>query len=313
MTGLLYGLSAFLIILLIAYGRGKPPPDGPSATGSIAISPEIAPSASLSPLPANWQQYTLMLDGYRLPFINAKGERVFDLYKRPAPPAAAEQADKPKLALLVMGLAYDGELTQTAMSALPPEAGIAIRPEAPYLEKLYPMVVNDRRELWLHMPSVNQDASINEGLNALKTKTPTVNNMQSFHKNLGAMHYYAGIALSPASALPASAEDIAPIIDDLGARGIGLITPDETPSLSLIQSAANAKVPYVPAAINASTSPLPDSIRARLDDGLERARVVGGALVVFQELNQKTLETLKEWLSLNKDQFTMVPPSALAN
>lgn len=319
--GVLWGAVAFALLLGLAWNKGHnaPAPATPTAIGSLLLStddkatasrPSIMAPMPARPMPANWESNTEIVDGKRLPTVTAQGERVFDLYRRP--PAAAT-GGKPKIAFMAYGLGFDAEATRAALAAMAPETGLAIMPNAPYADRLQQLVRGERREVWVHLPSENRNASINEGGHALRTNTPPQGNIAYLNEALNAMRDYTGVTFSAGSALTASPNDMAPLIAALGARGLGIATANVMPALDQMKAAEAAKAPYLATAIDATASPMPDAIRARLDNALAGAQNGGSAFVIITRVNDRTLAVINEWISLHRNAFSLVPPSALTD
>lgn len=316
MGGAVWGFVAFAVLLGLAWHKGSdaPVPAAASATGSLLLeNANAAPSGNapariaMTPLPASWATNTEIVEGHRVPFINAQQQHVFDLYKRPA----AAAVEKPRLAIMAYGIGFDAETTKNAISVLPPEAGIALMPSAPYAERVKGLVRSERRELWVNIPSENLDDSVNEGAATLKTNTPPRGNISYLYNALGDLQDYTGVALSPNSKLAATYNDMLPIIEELALRGLGLVSANNVPALDQMQAAGNTKLPYLASAIDVSAPPVPDAIRAQLDSALSSAQSSGNAFVVLSNINPRILNVLQEWLTLHRSEFVLVPPSAL--
>ncbi len=309
--GVIWGFVAFVLLLGLAWNKGRqiPAPPTPSAMGSLLLEGGAMPAQPPTrALPVNWEENTQLVDGKRVPFINAKGERVFDLYKRAVAPS-----DKPKIALMAFGLGFDAEITRAALATLPPEAGLAVMPSAPYADRLIRLVRDERREVWAHLPTENRDETVNEGVEAMKTNTPPRGNLAFLYNGLDAMRDYVGVTFSPNSALTASSSDMQPLIQDLGTRGVGIASLNALPALDQMQLASQAKTPFIASAINATQTPMPDDIRAELDKALSGAQSGGSAFVALTLVNERILAVVNEWITLHRSEFSLVPPSALTD
>lgn len=297
-------------------GQSKRPPVT-YVTGSVTMGATAANGASVAtaPISQDWNDYTDVVNDKRLPVIKDAG-RVFDAFRRrvttPAPVAGAPL--RPMMGIMVLGLGFDKEASLKALATLPIEAGIALNAQAPYAADIFGAAQATGRELWAHVPTQNRDSTIDEGEKAVRFRAPAPGNIRQLHAAIGDLTHYIGVVFSPGSAVAASDDDMDPIMQELGQRGLGYGRMDPILSIATEQDAARYKVPVLPPAQIISYPPSAMDVQDHLDKTLRLAQESGGALAVIAEPNPVVINTLRQWLAAHAGaDVTLVPPSAMAS
>jgi polysaccharide deacetylase 2 family uncharacterized protein YibQ len=122
---------------------------------------------------------------------------------------------------------------------------------------------------------------------------------------------YVGLVNNMGARFTSSAADFSPMMEELGARGLGYLD-DGSSNRSLAPQLAEANhVPFARAAMPIDINPAAGPIRAALDELEQKARAEGSAIGIATAL-PVTITTLAEWSrDLAERGIKLVPVSAL--
>jgi uncharacterized protein len=305
----LAGLAAGVLVLSTAtlrvlVGEGEVRfTDVPQVTYSLtassrpeAVEPESVATAAGDP--------ALIEDGRfgPLPRIGADGRRPLVAYGRPFD---LEQ-DRPMIAVLVLGLGLQAEVTESAL-ALPRPFGLQFSPYAPNLPGLVARARAGGHEVLLDLPMEPPDFPASDpGPHTLLADLSRTENAQRLSWLLARATGYVGLA--GRGGRFAESEQAGPVLEELAARGLGLV---EIGSARLAAAAAALALPYAGAG-----PPIDDEPSAMAIDyglaGLEAEALATGSALGVAQAYPLSLERLRLWAStLDGKGLVLAPVSAL--
>lgn len=246
-----------------------------------------------------------------IPRISGTGIRPFDVYSRPAD-TPATSGGKPLIAIIVSGLGLNTEGTLDAIGKLPEEVTLAFAPYGKTLERTVGAARAEGHELFLEVPLEPFDYPENDpGPDTLLTGQAPRDNLSKLFKVMASFPGYVGLINNMGARFTASGADFGPMMEELGARGLGYLD-DGSSNRSLAPQLARAnRVPFgrVNAMIDANPSRAP--ILAALADLEKQARDNGYAIGIVSAL-PVSVEAVTEWAAgLAERGIAIVPASAL--
>ncbi|MEM6902098.1 MAG: divergent polysaccharide deacetylase family protein, partial [Pseudomonadota bacterium] len=242
-----------------------------------------------------------------LPIVFGNG-RPHQVYARRVP-----IIDAPRIALVMTDLGLDQTRTQVAIERLPADVSLAFHAYAPGLDDWIAAARNDGHESLLAVPMEPIDYPLSDpGPNALLVDNTAEENLTELYKSLGAAEGYVGVTNFMGSALMADFTAIAPVMRELGDRGLLFI--DDNTAINSVAPEVSARFPMPFARANRIIDSLPTP--ADIDEqlaGLEALAKINGAAIGFMQSYPITLQRLEEWLPLlNSRGIDLVPVSAVA-
>jgi hypothetical protein len=158
-----------------------------------------------------------------LPRQAASGETPFAAYSRPSvSPATA--AGQPLIAIVVTGLGINLEGTLQAVTRLPDTVTLAFAPYGKNLERTVGAARAEGHEIFLEVPLEPFDYPDNDpGPDTLLTGQAPRDNIGKLYRVMGKFGGYAGLINNMGARFTASSADFGPIMEEVGARGLGYI------------------------------------------------------------------------------------------
>lgn len=245
-----------------------------------------------------------------IPRKSASGETPFTAYSTPTPAAAAN--GKAMIAIVVTGLGLNEAGTLDAVTTLPPEVTLAFAPYGNTLHHTVAAAHGAGHELMLEVPMEPFDYPDNDpGPKTLLTNQPARTNLNKLYWLMARFGGYVGLINHTGARFTASATDFAPIMEELGTRGLGYLD-DGTSNRSLApQLADKDNVPFARAAAVLDAVPDHADILKSLDALVARAESDGGAIGVASAL-PVSIRTIADWAqTLAGTNVALVPVSAL--
>jgi polysaccharide deacetylase 2 family uncharacterized protein YibQ len=244
-----------------------------------------------------------------IPRMSATGETPFQAYAQPAP---AVEDGKPQIAIVVTGLGLNTTGTESAIDTLPPAVTLAF---APYGKALAGAAGSARaagHELLLEVPLEPFDYPESDpGPDTLLTGTAPRENLNKLFTVLGAFGGYVGLINHMGARFTASTADFAPIMEELGARGLGYLDDGSSNRSVARQLAAANTVAFGRADLALDATPARQSILDQLTALEQKATDKGSAIGIMSAL-PISVTTLAEWSKTAEERgFTLVPVSAL--
>jgi polysaccharide deacetylase 2 family uncharacterized protein YibQ len=246
-----------------------------------------------------------------IPRISGTGIRPFDVYSRPSD-TPASSGGKPLIAIIVSGLGLNTESTLDAIGKLPEEVTLAFAPYGKTLERTVGAARAEGHELFLEVPLEPFDYPENDpGPDTLLAGQAPRDNLSKLFKVMSSFSGYVGLINNMGARFTASGADFGPMMEELGARGLGYLD-DGSSNRSLAPQLARAnRVPFgrVDAMIDAN--PARGPILAALADLEAQARDKGYAIGIVSAL-PVSVEAVTEWAKgLGERGIEIVPASAL--
>jgi len=245
----------------------------------------------------------------QIPRMSATGERPFDLYARPS---VSAQSGKPMIAVIVTGLGLNAASSVEAANTLPGSITLAFAPYGKGLDATTAVARAAGHELFLEVPLEPFDYPENDpGPDTLLTGKPPRDNMNKLFAVMGKFGGYAGLVNNMGARFTSSGADFGPMMEELGARGLGYVD-DGSSNRSLAQQLSSAnKVPFARADFTLDANPTRASILSQLAQLETAAQSNGSALGVISAL-PVSISALAEWSNnLESRGFALVPASAL--
>lgn len=246
-----------------------------------------------------------------IPRMGPTGKTPFATYASPVPATAA---GKPRIAIVVTGLGLSQAGTLDAIRVLPSDVALAFAPYGKTLDKTVSAARSAGHELLLEAPLEPFDYPDNDpGPQTLLTGQPPRSNLDKLFWLMTRFGGYIGLTNYMGARFTASAADFAPIMEELGARGLGYLDDGSSNRSVAPQLAAKDKVPFARADINLDVNPDHDAILDALAVLEQKARTEGRAIGIISAL-PVSVQTVSEWArTLEGKDLALVPVSALMN
>lgn len=293
------------------------PVPGASAPTASAATPAAGPEAQQPVDAASASALGLVPDLLEqsehgaIPRMSATGETPFEAY---APPMTVPPGSdgKPMIAVVVTGLGLNSTGTQSAIGSLPGGVTLAF---APYGKGLASAVGSARaagHEVLLEVPLEPFDYPDSDpGPDTLLTGQAPRDNLNRLFTVLGKFGGYVGVINHMGARFTASITDFGPVMEELGARGLGYLDDGSSARSVAPQLAAANAVPFGKAELALDQQPARQPILDQLKALEGRASANGSAIGVISAL-PVSIDTLAEWSRTVQDRgFTLVPVSVL--
>lgn len=246
-----------------------------------------------------------------IPRIGGTGETPFAAYARPSvTPATA--SGRPLIAIVVTGLGLNLSGTLEAIEKLPDTVTLAFAPYGESLERGVGSARAEGHEIFLEVPLEPFDYPENDpGPDTLLTGQAPRDNMRKLYKVMSKFGGYAAIINNLGARFTASGADFGPMMEELGARGLGYLD-DGSSNRSLAPQLAQAnRVPFSRADMMLDDNPARAPILEALAALEIKAREQGSAIGVISAL-PISVQTVAEWArGLEEKGIVIVPASAL--
>jgi polysaccharide deacetylase 2 family uncharacterized protein YibQ len=248
-----------------------------------------------------------------IPKIGADGMRPSEVYAHPVKPQAS-RADLPRIAIVVQGLGVSANGTAEALAKLPGAVTFAFVPYATDIDRWVARATGENHEVLLQVGMEPFDYPDNDpGPQTLLASLTPDQNIDRLHWFLSRFTGYVGVTGLMGARFAASDQALAPVIREVGKRG--LIWFDDAPSprsaAAQISGAANVAFAKADAVLDAvPTAAEIDNALARLE---ATARSRGIAVAAASAL-PVTIARLAEWAKTAEDRgILLVPISMVAN
>jgi hypothetical protein len=246
-----------------------------------------------------------------IPRVAASGETPFQAYAKPAlSPAAAE--GKKLIAIVVTGLGLNETGTANAIDTLPDTITLAFAPYGKGLNRTVASARSGGHEILLEVPLEPFDYPESDpGPDTLLTGQAPRDNLDKLFTVMAKFGGYVGLINHMGARFTASTADFAPIMEELGARGLGYLDDGSSNRSVATQLAAANGVAFGRADMVLDQTPSRAAILEQLAALETRATEEGEAIGVISAL-PISVQTLSEWASsIETKGFAIVPVSAL--
>jgi len=245
-----------------------------------------------------------------IPRISGAGLTPFDAYRRPADAAMA--AGGPMIAIVVTGLGINEQGSLDAIDQLPDEVTLAF---APYGRSLQNTVASARaagHEVMLEVPLEPFDYPQNDpGPHTILTGEEPRANLEKLFWLMARFGGYFGVINNMGARFTASAADMAPIMEELGARGLAYLDDGSSNRSVSQQLAAANRIPFARAQGMVDANPARSSILSALASLESQALATGSAIGIVSAL-PISVQAVSEWArELDAKGIALVPASAL--
>ena len=246
-----------------------------------------------------------------IPRIGGDGQTPFAAYAR-ASVTPQTAGGRPLVAIVVTGLGLNLTGTLEAIEKLPETITLAFAPYGQGLERTVGSARAGGHEIFLEVPLEPFDYPENDpGPDTLLTGQAPRDNLRKLFKVMSKFGGYAALINNMGARFTASGVDFGPMMEELGARGLGYLD-DGSSNRSLAPQLAQAnRVPFNRADMMLDGNPARAPILEALAELETKARVQGGAIGVISAL-PVSVQTVAEWARGLEDKgITIVPASAL--
>lgn len=280
---------------------------GAAAPESIIIRipdpPRAGPTVASDPRLVEKTRYGL------LPRLGPDGARAMDVYARPASEPAAGGPAKGRIAIVVGGLGISQTSSADALSRLPEAVSLALAPYGADIDKLAGRARESGHEILLQVPMEPFDYPDSDpGPHTLTVAGRPAENLDHLHWAMGRLAGYVGIVNYMGGKLTADERALAPILKDLGGRGLAFLD-DGTSSRSVALRVAG-DVPVARADLVLDAVPRADAIDKALEK-LEAGARAGGLVVGTASALPLSIERIARWAQGLADRgIRLVPVSS---
>lgn len=247
-----------------------------------------------------------------IPHLGPGGEKAADIYARASVgPGAA--AGRPRIALLISGLGLSAQVTHNAITTLPDNVTLAFAPYGDDVSELARVARQGGHEIMLQVPMEPFDYPDNDpGPQTLLTGQPARANLDRLYWLMSRIGAYTGLVNYMGARFTASAVDFAPIVEEIGLRGLSYVD-DGTSNRSLApQMARQNGVDFARADLVVDREPSRAAILDQLEE-LEAVATLRGTAIGFASALPVSIRTIAEWAHDLEDRgMLLVPVSALA-
>jgi polysaccharide deacetylase 2 family uncharacterized protein YibQ len=247
----------------------------------------------------------------QIPRISSTGMTPFTAYSRGGESLAAA-GDRPTVAIVVSGLGINPNGTMEAIEKLPAEVTLAFAPYGKGLQRSVASARTSGHEVLLEVPLEPFDYPDNDpGPDTLLTGQAPRDNLNKLFKVMSRFGGYAGLLNNMGARFTASGADFGPMMEELGARGLGYLD-DGSSNRSLAPQLARAnRVPFARVDAMVDANPSRTAILAQLQALEDKARRNGSAIGIVSAL-PVSIEVVTEWARTLEDKgIVIVPASAL--
>lgn len=243
-----------------------------------------------------------------LPVRAADGRRPVDVYARPWSGARGA-----RVAIVIGGLAVSQTGTQTAIEKLPAEVTLAFASQGNSIGRWMQAARRKGHEILMQAPLEPFDyPNVNPGRNTLTVDASAEENIDRLNWTLGRTTNYTGIMNYMGARFVADQKAMAPMMAELGKRGL-LYLDDGTTARSVAQELAlNDRVPFASGDAVIDSEQDRGSILKKLDQLEATARAKGFALGTGSAFDV-TVDAVTSWIAEAKRRgIEIVPVSAVA-
>ena len=245
-----------------------------------------------------------------IPRISGAGLTPFAAYALSAGPAVA--SGKPLIAIIVSGLGINEQGSLDAIDELPENVTLAFAPYGKTLSTTVAAARSGGHEVLLEVPLEPFDYPQNDpGPQTLLTGETPRANIDKLFWLMARFGGYVGLINNMGARFTASAADFSPIMEELGARGLGYVDDGSSNRSLAPQLAEGNKVPFGRVDVTIDANPSRASILSALAS-LEAKAVENGHAIGIVSALPISVTTVTEWArELESRGVLLVPASAL--
>jgi hypothetical protein len=286
-------------------------PEGAAAPGSVVVRVPTPPGpVRLAPAPDRRLVDRTPRHG-ALPRVGADGARPLDVYARPTEPLPGGARPAGRVAIVIGGLGISASATAEAIAKLPAPVSLAFAPYGGDLERSVARARDDGHEVFLQVPMEPFDYPDNDpGPHTLTVKARAAENLDRLHWTMGRFAGYVGVVNFMGARLTADEASLAPILREIGARGLGFLDDGSSSRSQSLAAAGRTGVPAARAERVLDAVPRAEEIDRELAR-LEEAARRGGVAIATASALPLTVERIARWAKgLEAKGILLVPASA---
>lgn len=245
-----------------------------------------------------------------LPITGKDGSMPWEVYARPY----EAEDDRPKVAIVIIGLGLSRAATRAAIRKLPPEITLVLDP---YAKGLGDWLVRARlagHEVMVALPMESERFPIHDaGPFSMDTGLKVEDNLKRLDLVLSQFTGYIGVATVMGSRFGTSESLLRPVLEVLKERGLMLVTTGTQETSAVPKIAFQIGLPRVISDVTLDDEPSRAAITAKLErlEEIARERSVG---VAIARPYPATIDRLIAWTrSLEGKKMVLVPVSAVAD
>jgi polysaccharide deacetylase 2 family uncharacterized protein YibQ len=227
-------------------------------------------------------------------------------YAVPAPPTG----NRPLVAIVLDDLGLDQTRTAEAIGLRGPLT-VSFMTYASDLAEQTAAARRAGHELFLHVPMEAVDRQADPGPHALFTTLPREQILERLRWGLGRFDGFVGINNHMGSKFTADAQGMAPVMEELRARGLAFLDSRTSPASAGIRVAVAYRVPHAARDVFLDDDQTPSAVAKQLAMVEQIARQHGSAIAIGHPHDQ-TIAALKAWVPLLDGKgLALVPVSAV--
>lgn len=288
-----------------------PTPAEPPVEQSAAPEPAIADAPTLRTAPINAQltapaitknslvpaparEVSETVHGLTLPKRSDKDITPAKLYARPF----SREDGQSLLSFVIMDAGIDPQSIGLMMN-LPPEVTVAYSPYSRKTSNYSEHIRAAGHEVWTMLPAMNDRYPADDpGPMGIISKMPIEESLRRTQEILAAIDGSVGLVTAPNEALTNSADAIAPVLGEVSARGLLMLSTHPTRTLSQITANRGLQELLRRADLVLDPAPNEAQIRSKLA-GIVAAAKEKSDYVVVLSARPQSLQLLAEWLKAN--------------
>ena len=245
--------------------------------------------------------------------VAAAPTRPSELSARP-PKAIPGKPDAPRIAIVVGGLGVGSAATSDALGKLPGPVTLAFTPYGGGLDQFAARARNEGHELLLQVPMEPFDYPDNDpGPQTLLTSLDAAQNSNRLQWLLGRFQGYVGVANFMGARFTASENSLAPILREIGKRGLIYLDDGSSQRSVASQIAGANNLAFAKADLVIDAVPTPGDVDRALARLESMARERGFAVGVASAL-PVSIERIAKWAKAAESHgLLLVPITAVAN
>jgi uncharacterized protein len=240
------------------------------------------------------QKFVEMTPHGPIPKIAADGVRPAEAFAQPVKPIPGKP-DAPRVALIVAGLGVSTSVTAEAIAKLPGAVTLAFMPYSYDVDQLAGRARREGHEVLLQAPMEPFGYPDNDsGPQTLLTSLTPEQNLERLYWLMSRLHGYVGVAGAMGARFTASEQAFAPILNEIGKRGLIFVDDGANPRSVAGRIAGANSLPFAKADIIIDAVPTPAEIDHALGR-LEMAARERGAVVGISSALPISIERIAKW------------------
>lgn len=258
------------------------------------------------------QKFVEMTPHGPVPKVAADGTRPAEAFAQPVKPIPGKP-DAPRVALIVAGLGVSTSVTADAIAKLPGAVTLAFMPYSYDVDQLAGRARREGHEVLLQAPMEPFGYPDNDsGPQTLLTSLTPEQNLERLYWLMSRLHGYVGVAGAMGARFTASEQAFAPILNEIGKRGLIFIDDGANPRSVAGRIAGANNLPFAKADIIIDAVPTPAEIDHALGR-LEMAAREHGAVVGISSALPVSIERIAKWAKAAEARgLQLVPITAVA-